>query len=124
MSTYWGYHLCINARGASLAAISDASNIEKFTKDLVKRIDMIAYGEPQIVHFGSGNKAGYTLVQLIETSNICAHFVEDDGYETDTGSYYFDCFSCKPFDINEVIKCCREYFKNESEQISYITRQA
>lgn len=44
---------------------------------LVKDIDMVPYGGPQVVHFGSGNKAGYTLVQLIETSNITAHFVEE-----------------------------------------------
>ena len=52
---------------------------------------MVAYGKPQIVHFGTGNKAGYTLVQLIETSNIVAHFVEE------YNDMYLDVFSCKPF---------------------------
>lgn len=124
MSNHWGYHLALDARGANLESIKSAEVIEKFVKDLVVRIDMVPYGEPQIVHFGHDNKAGYTLVQLISTSNICAHFVEDDGNNNGTGSYYFDCFSCKPFDIQTVVDCCREYFGNESEKITYLTRQA
>jgi S-adenosylmethionine decarboxylase len=79
---------------------------------------MVAYGEPQIVDFGSGNKAGYTLVQLIETSNICAHFVN----ENDT--MYLDVFSCKPFDDKVVIALVKEYFGATSIRPSYLTRQA
>ena len=74
---YWGYHLVLDCAELDNAAITSHDNIYNFTKQLVNDIDMVAYGEPQIVNFGSGNKAGYTLVQLIETSNICAHFVPD-----------------------------------------------
>jgi len=124
MSKYWGYHLILNARGADLQLISSHENIQNFARDLVKRIDMVPYGEPQTVWFGDGNKAGITLVQLISTSSITAHFVENDGYEDGTGSIYFDCFSCKTFDTNEVIACFREYFGNTSEQVTFLTRQA
>jgi len=124
MSDYWGYHLSLDAAGCDLESISNPDTITAFTKDLVKRIDMVAYGEPQVVHFGSGNKAGYTLIQLIETSNICCHFVEDDGTDSGKGSAYFDLFSCKTFDNDEVIKCFREYFGNTSERVHYFTRQA
>lgn len=65
---------------------------------------MVPYGEPQVQHFGSGNKAGYTLVQLIETSNICAHFVEE------TNDMYLDVFSCKTFDPRTVKNVVRDYF--------------
>jgi S-adenosylmethionine/arginine decarboxylase-like enzyme len=92
--------------------------IYNFTKQLVEDIEMIAYGEPQIVNFGSGDKAGYTLVQLIETSNICAHFVN----ENDT--MYLDVFSCKPYDDETVVKLVAEYFGARKIRRSYLTRQA
>ena len=45
---------------------------------LVQAIGMRPYGEPVIEHFAthSHDAAGFTLVQLIETSNICAHCAE------------------------------------------------
>ena len=115
---YWGYHLMLDCAGCDPYAIKDYDTIYKFTKQLVKDIDMIAYGEPQIVKFGSGDKAGYTLVQLIETSNICAHFVD----ENDT--IYLDVFSCKQFDPNTVQKLVREYFDAVKIRPSFLTRQA
>jgi S-adenosylmethionine/arginine decarboxylase-like enzyme len=88
----WGYHLILNARNCMPRTIRSKENIYWFTKNLVRDIKMVSYGEPQIVMFGTGNKKGYTLVQLIETSNICAHFVEE------TNDMYLDVFSCKTFD--------------------------
>jgi S-adenosylmethionine/arginine decarboxylase-like enzyme len=122
MSSYWGYHLAIDAAGADLSAISSAANITEFAKALVKRIDMVAFGDPQVVRFGSGNKAGYTLVQLIETSNICCHYVEDDG--NGGTAFYLDVFSCKPFDNDVVINCCKDFFGSTRNRIHYFVRQA
>lgn len=115
---YWGYHSIIDAAGCDHAAITSYDNIYNFAKQLVKDIDMVAYGEPQIVNFGSGNKAGYTLVQLIETSNICAHFVN----ESDT--MYLDVFSCKPFNEKVVQELVAKYFGATSIRRSFLTRQA
>ena len=115
---YWGYHLILDCSGCNHEAFTSAENIATFAKTLVKEIDMVAYGEPQVVHFGSGNKQGYTLVQLIETSNICAHFVEENN------TMYLDVFSCKPFE-NEIVKdCVRDYFKPEAIQSVVFNRQA
>lgn len=124
MSKFWGYHLSIDAAGADLASISSHDNIQAFARELVKRIDMVAYGEPQTVRFGSGNKAGITLVQLIETSNIMCHFVEDDGRGDGKGSYYLDVFSCKTFNNDDVIKCCEDYFGKTDNRLHYFVRQA
>lgn len=115
---YWGYHLMLDCAGADHSSILSGDNIAAFARTLVERIDMVAYGEPQVVKFGSGNKAGYTLVQLIETSNIVAHFCDD------TDTFYLDVFSCKPFDNDVVIATAFEYFKQVSERMTYVTRQA
>jgi S-adenosylmethionine/arginine decarboxylase-like enzyme len=122
MDQFWGYHLAIDAAGPNLEAISSIDTVTKFSKELVRRIDMVAYGDPQVVRFGSGNKAGITLVQLIETSNICCHYVEDDG---NCGTaFYLDVFSCKPFDNDEVIRCCQDFFGKTNNRIHYFVRQA
>jgi S-adenosylmethionine decarboxylase len=124
MSNFWGYHLIINAAGANLKSISSHENIRGFAKDLVKKIEMVPFGDPQTVRFGSGDKVGITLVQLIETSNITCHFVENDGYNDGTGSYYMDIFSCKEFDQDSVLECCEEYFGKTKNSITYLERQA
>jgi S-adenosylmethionine/arginine decarboxylase-like enzyme len=117
-NSYWGYHLIVNAGDCNKDAIMSAGTIYDFTKELVNRIEMVSYGEPQIVKFGTGNKAGYTLVQLIETSNICAHFCDD------TGDMYLDVFSCKPYDTNIVLELVDKYFLPNRVNNTYLTRQA
>jgi S-adenosylmethionine/arginine decarboxylase-like enzyme len=79
---------------------------------------MVAYGEPQIVNFGTGNKEGYSLVQLIETSNICAHFANQDR------EIYLDVFSCKPFDERIVEDLIVKYFDAKSLRRAFLKRQA
>jgi S-adenosylmethionine/arginine decarboxylase-like enzyme len=118
MSSHWGYHLILDAAGCDLASISDGENIKAFARELVTAIDMVAFGEPQAVHFGAGNKAGYTLVQLIETSNICAHFVEEHSH------FYLDVFSCKEFNPEVVIEVAKKYFKCTHFNTAVLERQA
>jgi S-adenosylmethionine/arginine decarboxylase-like enzyme len=99
-------------------SIRCAQNIALFSRRLVKDIDMVAYGKPQIVRFGSGDKAGYTLVQLIETSNIAAHFCEE------SNDAYVDVFSCKAFDP-KVVRCvARAHFSPESFRYRLVKRDA
>jgi S-adenosylmethionine/arginine decarboxylase-like enzyme len=117
-NAYWGYHLIVNAGGCDRQTVSDYGTIYDFTKELVEKIEMVPYGEPQIVHFGEGNKEGYTLVQLIETSNICAHFVNENG------DMYLDVFSCKAFDKDIVLNLIDDYFLPSRVNTTYLERQA
>jgi S-adenosylmethionine/arginine decarboxylase-like enzyme len=114
----WGKHLILDAAGCSPKRIGSSTVIKNFTNDLVKRIDMKAYGEPQIVMFGTGNKKGYTLIQLIETSNIAGHFVEENN------TMYLDVFSCKDFDAEIVRELVGEYFDAQKFNIRVLLRQA
>ncbi len=115
---YWGYHSIMDCGSCKPDSIRSAEIIAAFAKALVKKIDMVAYGEPTIVHFGSGNKAGFTLIQLIETSNICCHFVEQ------TNDMYLDVFSCKPFHIADVEEVVKLYFAPERINEMFLNRQA
>jgi S-adenosylmethionine/arginine decarboxylase-like enzyme len=103
----WGYHLALDLAGCSLEKIKNKQTILDFCKQLVEAIDMKAYGEPECVHFAEHDpgKAGYTLTQLIETSNICGHFVDS------TGEAYIDVFSCKSFDYNTALEVAVQWFE-------------
>ena len=114
----WGYHLTIDAGGCDHTALRSKATISAVTKELVSRIDMVAYGKPRIVMFGEGNKKGYTLIQLIETSNIAAHFVEE------TDDIYLDIFSCKKFVLNDAIAVFKKYFKPSTMVKRFVVRQA
>jgi S-adenosylmethionine/arginine decarboxylase-like enzyme len=116
----WGYHLSLDMAGCDQKAITSKENIIAFTKALVKAINMKAYGEPECVHFAEHDpgKAGYTMTQLIETSNICAHFVDA------TGEVYLDVFSCKDFDPEAVVRVADEYFKPTCAEVFFRERGA
>ena len=114
----WGFHLIVDARDCDPQALRSKEIIRAFVKELVPTIDMVAFGEPQIVMFGTGNKKGYTLVQLIETSDITAHFVEE------TNDIYLDVFSCKDFKQSEALDVFRKYFKPGHIKKRFLTRRA
>ena len=115
---HWGRHCIINARKCNSLSISNPRIIELFSESMVKRIDMVAYGKPLIQYFGYDNKAGFTLVQLIETSNITGHFCDE------SGDAYIDVFSCKFFDEHVARAVVQDWFKPESIDMKVINRDA
>lgn len=120
MTEYWGYHLILDCRAGNIAKITSRDVIESFIKELVRRIGMKAYGNPTIQHFAEHDilKAGYSLVQLIETSSITGHFVDANG------DFYIDIFSCKPYDIKLASEIVEKFFSPTHIRITYLTRQA
>lgn len=103
----WGQHELLDFGGCNIDKLKCSETILKFTSDLVKAINMVAYGKPILEHFATHapEKAGYSLIQLIETSSIVGHFAEN------RGELYLDVHSCKPFDQKTVIDMVRERFK-------------
>ena len=117
---HWGYHFMLDCHDCDRATITNPDRIKEFSKELVERIKMVAYGEPTVVHFAEHDidKAGYTLVQLIETSNICAHMMDE------SGDMYLDVFSCKEFELSEVVNVVNKYFKPKNYKQTFLTRDA
>ena len=89
----WGYHLLLDLAGCRLATVRSAPELRAFVVELVDAIDIVAYGEPLLAHFADHvpDAAGWSLVQLIETSSITGHFCDA------SGDAYLDVFSCKAF---------------------------
>jgi S-adenosylmethionine/arginine decarboxylase-like enzyme len=102
----WGYHLVIDARGCNDSCKSGDA-LTTWVHELVELIDMVAYGKPMVEHFAKHDplKAGYTVIQMIETSAITGHFVDLNG------GAYIDIFSCKPFDVQKVLDHLLKYFE-------------
>ena len=114
----WGYHLIVNAGGCDPEAIRSKDTIKRFSDELVKGIDMVAYGPPRIVRFGTSVQKGYTLVQLIETSCISAHFSEE------SNEVYLDVFSCKAFNKADAMAIFKKYFHPVKITSEFLIRQA
>jgi len=117
---YWGYHLIMDCKNGDLEKVKSPKHIKDFVKELVQEINMIAFGEPKLHHFATHNKdaAGYSLVQLIETSSITGHFVDKNG------DCYIDIFSCKDFDVEVAKKVVNKFFSPKKIKITYLNRQA
>jgi S-adenosylmethionine/arginine decarboxylase-like enzyme len=117
---FWGYHLMLDCSACDIQSITNPGLIAAFSNELVARVQMIPYGQPQVVHFAEHDpsKAGWTLVQLIQTSNICGHFIDS------TGDAYLDVFSCKTFDNQTVIDVVNRYFNPKNIKVTFITRDA
>lgn len=79
---------------------------------------MKRYGRALIPHFGHDNPitSGYSLVQLIETSSVTAHFSELKK------SVYLNIFSCAWFDPKKTILYCKKFFKASRVQSKLIKR--
>lgn len=118
--SFWGYHLTLDCHNSNRDLIQDQHNVDRFVRELVKRIDMQPIGEPRIEYTAAEfpDKAGFTAVQIIVTSSIVAHFVDS------TGDIYLDVFSCKDFDIETVKSTVQEFFEPENMRMNFLTRHA
>lgn len=117
---YFGQELVLNLYECDLKKISSGEDIKNFVVTLCDDvIFMKRYGEPQIPHFGHDNPitAGYSLVQLIETSSITGHFSE---YKK---SCYINIFSCKWFDMEKAAAFTQEFFGAKRIQATFLKRE-
>jgi len=114
----FGTELILDLHGCDPEIIRSRKKLEEFARKLVRRIRMVAYGKPFLAHFGHKDPvtSGYSLVQLIETSSITAHFSEGKN------SVYLNIFSCKPFDKDDALEFCKEYFKARRVRNRFIVR--
>ena len=113
----WGWSTHLDMFECDLERMKDAIFIRKFVEDLCLLIDMKRFGECQVIHFGEGNKEGFSMVQLIETSNLVAHFAND------IQAIYFDIFSCKEYNAQMVVEFCTKSFGAKTHNVSMLNRK-
>ena len=100
---HYGKHVILTAAGCN-DALLEKTAIADFCRDMVKRIDMVPFGEPFVERFGGGDEVGISAVQLIQTSAITIH-TNDEARDM-----YLDVFSCKDFEAETVIKAVKDWF--------------
>ena len=100
----WGLCTAVDLQDCHPDLIRNADHIRRYVVELCELIDMKRFGECQVVDFGSGRVAGYSMVQLISTSLISGHFAND------TNNAYLDIFSCKGYDPAVVEAFSKDFF--------------
>lgn len=114
----WGIASSIDIYDCDPATIRDAEAIRRFVVELCDLIEMKRFGETQVVHFGEDEKvAGYSMVQLIETSLISGHFANL------TNAAYIDVFSCKPYLPELVQDFAQKFFGGSRSTLNVSLRQ-
>lgn len=101
----FGLSVHINLFGCNHEKICDIEYIKAWMIDLCNYIDMKRHGDMIAKRFGTEpHLYGYSVMQLIETSCITAHFSEE------TDCCYIDVLSCKLFNWPKTAKYCAKYF--------------
>lgn len=114
----WGLLSSIDLHECDGGVIRDADAIKRFVVELCERIGMKRFGECQVVNFGEDEKvAGFSMVQLIETSCVSAHFANQ------TNATYLDIFSCKYYNPAEAAEFAKEFFGAAEYTMTYTLRK-
>jgi S-adenosylmethionine/arginine decarboxylase-like enzyme len=118
----WGLEASIDLFWCNPDSIRDPEKIAAFAVALCDFIHMHRYGEPLIVHFGKEEYlSGYTLVQLIETSNITAHFIDHPTPEQGNAGC-LNIFSCAWFSPHTAAAFCQEWFEAGKVEVTVTFR--
>jgi S-adenosylmethionine/arginine decarboxylase-like enzyme len=113
----WGLDAAIDLFDCDPELVRDPSVIRACVIDVCEQIQMHRYGEPQLVHFGDEPRVcGYTLVQLIETSAITAHFIEQ------ANAVCLNVFSCSPYRPLQTTALCQQWFRAGSVRVCVVFR--
>ena len=113
----WGMETTVNLFDCDIGLITNPEKIKQFVIELCDLIDMKRFGEPVIERFGSGELYGYSLMQLIHTSCITAHFAEEDG------RIFLNIFSCKFYSPKQAVEFAKEYFKGDKAEFLVALRK-
>ncbi len=112
----WGLSIAIDLHGCDPFLIRDENSIRTFLVELVDFLDMKRFGDPVIQNFGADPRvAGYSAIQLIETSCVTAHFANE------TNSAFIDIFSCKSYAPYAAALFCKKFFKADEIFVPQVT---
>lgn len=116
--TTFGMELVLDLFECNPETIRSREDLQRFTRELCELIDMKTYGDMFAERFGlnEAKTAGYSIVQLIETSSITGHFSEQ------WNSAYINIFSCKPFDQKTAADFTKKFFGAKTIKSTILTR--
>mgnify|MGYP001285993800 CR=1 FL=1 len=114
----YGKELLLTLVDCNPKTLRSKQKITDFARQMCKVIKMKPYGKPFVERFGLGKDftAGYSMVQLIETSSITGHFSEL------WSRAYLDIFSCKDYDEKKAANFAKKYFEAKRIQKRVVLR--
>ena len=106
-SNTFGMEVVLDLYDCNLETIRSKEKLQEYTRELCQVIGMTPHGAPFAEWFGlnEAKTAGYSIVQLIETSSITGHFSEE------WNSAYINIFSCKEFDPKQAAEFSKDFFE-------------
>ncbi len=103
---HWGTLTSLDLRRCNPELIRSSGAIEEYVTELCTLLKVRRFGACTIVHFGGKEEvAGYSLIQLIETSLVSGHFVNK------TNTAYIDIFSCGEYNPDNAMDFSKEFFQ-------------
>lgn len=121
MGTPWGWLTAIDAAECDPIAINCKETFHNFIDELLDRIEMVKIGDLHVFWCDTNdpNKVGYSIYQLLQDSNVSAHFCP-----ADRNSAYLDIFSCKEYDPELTVEIFQKYFSAGKIHYTTISRKA
>lgn len=103
----YGKELILDLSDCDPEIIRSRKKIVQYSKEICDLIKVKRYGKTICKRFALDNyyAAGYSLVQLIETSLVSGHFSEA------WNKAFINIFSCKSFDDKKAVNFTKNFFK-------------
>ena len=113
----WGLWTSIDMKNCNPDTIRDAEKVKQYARELCELIGMKRHGDTVVVDFGEDEKvAGFSMMQLIETSLVSGHFVNL------TNSVYIDIFSCNWYNPEVAAEFTKKFFAAEEANTTSVIR--
>lgn len=114
----FGPHLMLDCKGCNLDKIGDVAYVFEVLNRLPEMIGMTKITQPYVFPYSGlvPEDRGITGVVIIAESHLSFHsFVEKD-------YFFFDLFSCKPFDVAAAKQFIMEAFEVKEVELHYAER--
>ncbi len=114
----FGPHLMLDCRGCDAEKISDLRYVFDFLNTLPERIGMTKIVQPYVFPYEGlvPEDKGITGVVIIAESHITFHSFTEKDY------FFFDIFSCKPFDVETTQALVLEAFGVQHFEVHHASR--
>ncbi|MAR77784.1 MAG: S-adenosylmethionine decarboxylase [Gammaproteobacteria bacterium] len=96
----------------------DLGYVLAWMNNLINKINMKLLQGPNISYINQKGNRGITCMALIETSHIVLHIWD----EQDPGLFQLDVYSCKDFNLQDVISSLNDSFNITKLQYKFLDR--
>lgn len=106
MNSEFGPHLMLDCQGCDINRIGNLEYVFKFLNELPEQIGMTKITQPYVFPYEGliPEDKGITGTVIIAESHLTFHSFTDKDY------FFFDVFSCKHFDVDQVARLVVEAF--------------